>query len=73
MSIKRRNQLGLSATTFLLLCCAFGIHRTVFILSVTLVIATLVMLGKRFPLLGTFMILVVCNLLNGGRYGWRRW
>ena len=72
MRIKRRNQLGLSATICLMLCAFFGVHMTVHVLIVPLVIATLVVMGKRWPLLGTFLIFVICNLLNGGR-GRRYW
>ena len=65
MTIQRRKQLDISATTFLLLCLFFGIHMTVYFLITALVIAALVAIGRRFPLVGTFILLVVCNLING--------
>jgi hypothetical protein len=64
LTIKRRNQLGLSATKFILLCAKFGIHPTVFILSVALIVTTLVVLGRKWPTLGAFMIFTICVILS---------
>jgi hypothetical protein len=66
---------GVSATTFLTLCVELGPHRAVFLIAVAFLVWGVVALCRRshrcrsrFPVVGAFMVLVVCNLVSGGRW-----
>jgi hypothetical protein len=58
---------GVSATTFLVLCIAFGPHRAVTWIVVAAIAGGFVALCRRFPMVGAFAVLVMCNLVSGGR------
>ena len=54
MTPRRERQLGLSATTFLTLCVAFGADRTVFVLTIIAIGWAWFALCRRFPLVASF-------------------
>ena len=63
-------QLGLSATTFLTLCIAWGPDRACFAITVVAAIAGWIALARRFPLVGYFTIVFFDGFL-GGLFGYR--
>ena len=75
MTIKRRNQLGLSATTFLILCIWLGPDRACFFIGLAAFIAVWAALCKRFPALGWFTTAFFFGVVNGllGGRDYRRW
>lgn len=70
-SYANSDRLGLSATTFLMLCMWLGPDRAVFLLTAVAIAAAWVALCKRFPTVG-FLTGAFFNGLLGGLFGSRR-
>jgi hypothetical protein len=58
---------GVSATSFLTLAIWLGPHRAAFFITVAALLWGFAALCRRFPVVGAFMILVVCNRIGGRR------
>ena len=52
MTSADEDRLGLSATTFLTLCIAWGPNRACFVIAFAAIVAVWVALCRRFPLVG---------------------
>jgi hypothetical protein len=64
------DRLGLSATTFLMLCIWLGPDRAVFLITVAAIVALWVAVCRRWPIIGYFSIIFLDGFL-GGLFGYR--
>jgi hypothetical protein len=74
MTVKRRNQLGLSAVTFLVLCVAFGPRLACSLLCCVGLATVWILACRRWPGFAWFSWGFVQGLfgIRGGYYGRRR-
>jgi hypothetical protein len=68
---RRKTLLGVTATTYLVLCVAFGIHLAFWLVVLTAVVVRWAALCRRWPLVGVATIGFFEGLFNI-RSGYRR-
>jgi hypothetical protein len=67
--------LGVSATTFLLLCLWLGPDRAVFLLAVVAIVAMWIAICRKWPIVGYFTVVFLGGFVSGligGRGSYRR-
>jgi hypothetical protein len=64
-SYSDEDRAGLSATTFLTLCVAWGPHAAFFLTVTAMLIGMWVLICKRFPFLGHLTVVFIDGFVSG--------